>query len=351
MDREQAVAAPVPGVELGPDLVGKRGLADQLHRRRRVDRAGHEAPRREAPAVGQLDTDGAAALHPDLTHLGVGLDVPTTRLDQAGERLRQRRGATDGHGQPCDVGHGGGEEQAGARLVLRRRHVHEELEEALHAMILEVAIHRVEEGERRVAEQIGALRAGQPRAQLGRGQRRVVEQRREERPHRLRPRRMQVAVGLGVVAREAGERGARPLHVLVDDDAGAVAERRPLLDGRLDVGKAEAPQLQVTQERRVLEPDVEVRVQVEAKARDDRLVGRAAAADPRVAFEDERPLPGPHHVRGQREAVVAAADHDAVEHPRRHRSIPRWRAMRSGCASSSAGVPAHVTRPVAITYT
>src|SRR3989442_14833104 len=78
MDREQAVAAPVPGVELGPDLVGKRGLADQLHGRRRVDRTGHEAPRREAPAVGQLDTDGAAALHPDLTHLGTGLLFAST---------------------------------------------------------------------------------------------------------------------------------------------------------------------------------------------------------------------------------------------------------------------------------
>ena len=133
---------------------------------------------------------------------------------------------------------------------------------------------------------------------------------------------MQVLEGVGVVTREAGQRRARSLDVLVDHDARPVAERRALLDGRLDVGEAGSPQLEVAQERRALEPDVEIRMEVEAKARHHGLLGRAAAADPRAALEHERPQPGPHHVARERQTVVAGTDDDAVERARRHHSIP-----------------------------
>ena len=60
---------------------------------------------------------------------------------------------------------------------------------------------------------------------------------------------VQLTERLGVALGEARERSAGLVQVFVDYHAGAVAERRALLHRRLDIGEAEAMQLQVAEQR------------------------------------------------------------------------------------------------------
>src|SRR5262245_44640664 len=82
---------------------------------------------------------------------------------------------------------------------------------------------------------------------------------------------MQLTERLGVPRRKPRERSAGLVEVLVDDDAGAVAKRRALLDWRDDIRKAETVKCQVADQRRMEKSDKEVGVQVEAIARQSRL--------------------------------------------------------------------------------
>jgi hypothetical protein len=123
---------------------------------------------------------------------------------------------------------------------------------------------------------------------------------------------VQLAERVGVALGEARERRARPVEVLVDHDAGAVAERRTLLHQRFDVGKSVAMQLEIADQRRMAKPHEEIGVQVEPVTGKRRLLGRGAAADARVALEHDDLEAGAREVRGKRQPVVSRADDDAV---------------------------------------
>ena len=56
---------------------------------------------------------------------------------------------------------------------------------------------------------------------------------------------MQVAEGLGIVLGGSAPASGRCVEILVDDDAGAVAECRRLLDRRLDIKVAVPVEFQV----------------------------------------------------------------------------------------------------------
>ena len=140
-------------------------------------------------------------------------------------------------------------------------------------------------------EEFLGLRAGQPVAQLIERQRRVERERGEQRAHALAVQVVERPEGLGVALGEAGERGAAPLQVLVEDHAGAVAERRRLLHQRLDIGEAEAIELQVAQQRRMAKPHEEIGVQIEAIAGQGGLLRSCSRRRSGVALEhrDFRP--------------------------------------------------------------
>src|SRR6516164_3775323 len=86
-----------------------------------------------------------------------------------------------------------------------------------------------------------------------------------------------------------------------------------MLDGRRNRGKAEACELEVAHQRVLREADVEIRMQVAAESRQDRLFGRAAAAHPGIAFEHADLEPAARHVGCERETVVTRPYNDAVE--------------------------------------
>src|SRR5215470_13171815 len=86
---------------------------------------------------------------------------------------------------------------------------------------------------------------------------------------------MQLTERLGVARRESREGSAGLVEVLVDDDAGTVAERRALLDWRLDIREAETVEFQVVDQRRMAESHKKVGVQVKAIACQSRLFRNA----------------------------------------------------------------------------
>ena len=91
-----------------------------------------------------------------------------------------------------------------------------------------------------VREKLPRLRAGQAVLELIDRQRRIECERREQRTHFHGVEEMQLSECLGITRRESRKRSAGLVEVLVDDDASAVAERRTLLDWRLDIGESEA---------------------------------------------------------------------------------------------------------------
>ena len=143
-------------------------------------------------------------------------------------------------------------------------------------------------------------------------ERRIERERGEQRAHRLAIEMMERPKGLGVPLGEAAERCAGRVQVLVDDHAGAVAERGRLLHRRLDVGKSEAIELQVAQQRRMAKPHEEIGMQIEAIAGQGGLGGRAAAADPRVPLDHRDLQAGARQIGRQGQAVVPGPDHDTV---------------------------------------
>src|SRR5262245_2029425 len=124
---------------------------------------------------------------------------------------------------------------------------------------------------------------------------------------------MQFTERLGVARRESRERSAGLVEVLVDDDAGTVAERRALLDWRLDIGKSETVKFQVADQRRMAEAHKEVGVQIEAIARQNRLFRGATTTDVGVSFDHRDFQTGPCQIGRQRESVVSGSDDDTIE--------------------------------------
>ena len=107
------------------------------------------------------------------------------------------------------------------------------------AIVVEMLAYHAEQVVLGMREEFLSLRTGQAVPELVRRERSVEGERGEQRPHLHGIEEMQVAECLGVARGETRERGAGPFEVLVDDDAGAVAECRALLDRRLDGGEAE----------------------------------------------------------------------------------------------------------------
>src|SRR5262245_62582477 len=124
---------------------------------------------------------------------------------------------------------------------------------------------------------------------------------------------MQLTERLGVPRRKPRERSAGLVEVLVDDDAGAVAKRRALLDWRLDIRKAETVKFQVADQRRMAESHKEVGVQVEAIARQSRLFRGATATDVGVSFDHRDFQTGSCQIGRKRESVVSGSDDDTIE--------------------------------------
>ena len=73
----------------------------------------------------------------------------------------------------------------------------------------------------------------------------------------------QRAERLGILLGEAGERRAGLVEILVDDNAGAVAEDRGLLHGRFDIGKPEAIEFEILEQGTKPHPHIEIRMQIE----------------------------------------------------------------------------------------
>src|SRR5262249_47570343 len=144
------------------------------------------------------------------------------------------------------------------------------------------------------------LRARQAILKLVDRKRRVESDRREQRPHLHGIEKMKLSERLGVARRESRKRSAGLVEVLVEDDAGAVAERCALLDRRLDIGEAETVKLQVADQRRKAQSHEEVRVQVKAIARQRRLFRGATASDVGVSFDDRNFQTGPCQIRRKR---------------------------------------------------
>jgi hypothetical protein len=141
------------------------------------------------------------------------------------------------------------EYDAGAGHALGGDDVHVGGEQRADAVVVEVLAHHAEQVVLGVREELLGVRSRQAVFQLVDRQRRVEGERGEQRPHADAVEVVQVAERVGVAFGEARERRAGPVEVLVDDDAGAVAERRALLHQRLDVGEPVAVQLEIADER------------------------------------------------------------------------------------------------------
>src|SRR5262245_36074980 len=77
--------------------------------------------------------------------------------------------------------------------------------------------------------------------------------------------------------------------------------------------EAETVEFQVADQRRMAQPHEEVGVQVEAIARQSRLLRRATATGARVSFGDRDFQTGPRQIGRKRESVVAGSDDDTIE--------------------------------------
>ena len=256
---------------------------------------------------------GAAAGDLDVLHVGAGDDLAAAGLDDARERKRQRHRAADRQREARDIGEDGGKHDAGAGHVLGRDHVHIRREQRADALVDEMLAHDAEEVVLRVREQLFCLGAAQPVDELLARHRRVVEQRHQQRPHLLAIGMPERPEGLGVLLRKAGERRAGLVEILVDDDAGAVAEDRRLLHRRLDIREAETMKLEIIQQRAEPHPHEEIGVQIELEPGENALFGARAAADPAVALEHGDTQTGAGKIGGERQAVVTGSDNDAVE--------------------------------------
>src|SRR5215467_6389062 len=82
-------------------------------------------------------------------------------------------------------------------------------------------------------EELLGLRVRETVFELVNRRRRIEGERGEQWPHLHGVEEMQLTECLGVTRRESRERSAGLVEVLLNDDAGAVAERRALLDWRL----------------------------------------------------------------------------------------------------------------------
>ncbi len=312
MQGHQAVVAPVPGIELLAHVLGKQLLARHPHGGRSVDRARDEPPCLDRAAVGEAHRGRATVARHDLPHLGIGDHGAAVRLDQPRQRVREARRPAHRQGELHDVGEDQREHDAGARHALGGDDVHVRGEQRADAVVVEVLAHHAEQVVLGVREEFPGLRAGQPVPEPIDRKRRVEGERGEQRAHADRVGVVELAEGPGVARGEPRQRRAGPLHVLVDHHAGAVAERRTLLHRRLDVGEAEAVQLEVADERRMPEAHEEVGMQVEAIAGQGGLRGRGAAADRRISLQHGDLEAGARQVGGKREPVVPRTDHDAV---------------------------------------
>jgi hypothetical protein len=193
--------------------------------------------------------------------------------------------------------------------------VHVRREQGADALVDEVLAHHAEQVVLGVAEQLLAFRPGQRLDDLLARHRRVVEQRCHQRPQLDAVRVPQFAERLCVLLGETRQRFAGQIEVAVDDDAGTITKRRPLLDRRLDVGKTVAHQFQIIDQRAVPHSHEEAGMGVEAKPRQRGCIGRGAAADPGVALEHRHLQAGTGQIGCGRQPVVPCADYNCVVGP------------------------------------
>src|SRR5262249_3353058 len=138
-----------------------------------------------------------------------------------------------------DVGEDERENDACTRYAFGRYDMHVRSEQRADAVVVEMLAHHAKQVVLGVREELLGLRARETVFELVNRKRRIEGERGAQRPHLHGVEEMQFTERLGVTRRESRERSAGLVEILVDDDAGAVAERRALLDWRLDIGEAE----------------------------------------------------------------------------------------------------------------
>ena len=134
MQRDQAMVAPVPALQLVANVLREQLFARHVHGGRRVDGAGDE-----------VHTGGAAAVHPDLLDLRGQPHRAAAGLDDARQRQRQGDGAADRQREAHDVREDGGKHHAGAGLVFGGDDVHVRREQRADAVVVEMLAHHAEQ--------------------------------------------------------------------------------------------------------------------------------------------------------------------------------------------------------------
>src|SRR6516225_1507187 len=313
MERHQAVIAPVPGIELLAHVLREQVFAGHSHSGGRVDGTGNEAATFDRAAIREAYAGGAAVTHDDFLDVSPGDDRAAARFDHPCKRVRKTGGAADRQCELHDVGEDEREDNAGAGHAFGRYNVHVRGEQRADAVVFEMLAHHAEQVVLGVREELLGLRAREAILELVDRKRRVEGDRGEQRAHLHGIKEMQLTEGLGVARRESRERSAGLVEVLVDDDTGAVAERRALLDWRLDIREAETVEFQVADQGRMAQPHEEIGVQVEAIARQSRLFRRATATDAGVSFDDRDFQTGPSQIGRKRESVMPGSDDHTIE--------------------------------------
>src|SRR5262245_28661979 len=220
-----------------------------------------------------------------LTSAPVMTEPPLTSITRS-KRVRKTGGAANRQCELHDVGEDEREDNTGARHAFGRYDVHVRSEQRADAAVFEMLAHHAEQVMLGVREELLGLCARQAVFELVDRERRVERDRGEQRAHLHGIEEMQLTERLGVARREPREGSAGLVEVLVDDDAGTVAERRALLDWRLDIREAETVEFQVVDQRRMAESHKKVGVQVKAIACQSRLFRSAAATYVGVSFDD-----------------------------------------------------------------
>ena len=248
----------------------------------------------------------------DLARFGIGDHRAAARFDQPPQRVGEARRPAHRQGELHHVGEDQRKHDARARHALGRDDVHVGGEQGADAVVVEMLAHDAEQVVLGMRQEFLGLCARQAIAQGIERERRIERERGEQRAHRLAVEMMERPKRLGIPLRETAERCAGGFQVLVDDHAGAVAERGRLLHRRLDIGKSEAIELQVAQQRRMAKPHEEIGMQIEAIAGERGLGRRAAAADPGVSLDHRDLEASARQIGRQRQSVVPGPDDDTV---------------------------------------
>ncbi len=327
-------AGPGPVPPDGPhDVVGQMLLAHEVEVRRDGMGVRDDAVRSDDRSVLQLHADGAAALDDDAPHGPVGDD-----LGAGGLRGRREGRAHAAHtavdpspraGLPVDLAdpvvhehvRGAGAHRPGPRADHRLGR-----EGSLHAFVLEPLVEQVGGADREEPHELGdvpARPASEPsREREPSGKVAQAQVRRDDEEHLLQqrcdPREIPIELdeGVGVAPREPRDVRRVPSKVAPERQRAAVGEGREVVGRDERDPVAEPLELQLPDDPGFHEAD-DVRGRGDPVA-GPRFLGGGGPAQDVAPLQHEDVDPRAGEVRGAREAVVTAADHDDLSLPRLH---------------------------------